>query len=255
MILDDKVIEKRRYDDRSNDRLTSGFLDSGSNLSGFQSIPFELRAPYIEYELILDQHLTGDLEVLEICAGTGEFTAPLLRSGGRVTATDISSASLDLLKVRFSGDGTLNTKIADIENLPFKNHSFDIVACAGGLSYGDNDLVLGEIYRVLRPGGKFICVDSLNNNLIYRVNRYLHYLRGNRSLSTLVRMPSKKYIDLLKLKFDGVEVSFFGSIVWLTPLLRISFGAEKTFKILNWFDRVVGVKGSAFKFVLLAWKK
>ena len=68
-----------------------------------------------------------------------------------------------------------------MELLPFDNEIFDIVACAGGLSYGDNKLVLNEIYRVLKPKGMFICIDSLNENPIYKFNRYLHYLRGNRT--------------------------------------------------------------------------
>ena len=123
------------------------------------------------------------------------------------------------------------------------------------MSYGDNNIVLGEIYRVIRPGGKFICVDSLNNNPIYMLNRYLHYLRGNRSFSTLKRMPSIRYINLLKSKFGVVEVSFFGSITWLSPILKVFLGGEKTYKILNFFDRIVKVEGSAFKFVLLAIKK
>ena len=46
------------------------------------------------------------------------------------------------------------------------------------LSYGDNDLVLKNVYQKLKPGGYFVCVDSLDNNIIYRINRYLHYLRG-----------------------------------------------------------------------------
>ena len=34
-----------------------------------------------------------------------------------------------------------------------------------------------EIHRVLKKNGIFICVDSLNNNLIYRVNRWFHYIK------------------------------------------------------------------------------
>jgi ubiquinone/menaquinone biosynthesis C-methylase UbiE len=35
---------------------------------------------------------------------------------------------------------------------------------AGSLSYGDNDIVMNEIYRVLKLQGVFIAIDSLNNN-------------------------------------------------------------------------------------------
>ena len=57
-----------------------------------------------------------------------------------------------------------------MESLPFKDKSFDIVACAGGLSYGDNKKVANEIYRVLKDNGSFICIDSLNENPFYKFN-------------------------------------------------------------------------------------
>ena len=65
-----------------------------------------------------------------------------------------------------------------MEDLPFSNNSFDVVASAGSLSYGSKKIVDKEILRILRPNGIFICVDSLNNNPIYRFNRFQNYLRG-----------------------------------------------------------------------------
>jgi ubiquinone/menaquinone biosynthesis C-methylase UbiE len=53
-----------------------------------------------------------------------------------------------------------------MEKLPFANQSFDIIVSAGSLSYGDNDIVMNEIYRVLKLQGVFIAIDSLNNNNI-----------------------------------------------------------------------------------------
>jgi ubiquinone/menaquinone biosynthesis C-methylase UbiE len=47
-----------------------------------------------------------------------------------------------------------------------------LIVSAGSLSYGDNDKVLDEIYRVLKNKGAFIAIDSLNNNPIYRLNRF-----------------------------------------------------------------------------------
>jgi ubiquinone/menaquinone biosynthesis C-methylase UbiE len=51
-----------------------------------------------------------------------------------------------------------------MEKLPFADQSFDIIVSAGSLSYGDNDIVMNEIYRVLKLQGVFIAIDSLNNN-------------------------------------------------------------------------------------------
>jgi ubiquinone/menaquinone biosynthesis C-methylase UbiE len=131
--------------------------------------------------------------VLEIGAGMGENTKFLLATEAKVCATDISEHSLSVIEKRFNND-KLTTKVADMEKLPFAGQSFDIIVSAGSLSYGDNDKVLDEIYRVLKNKGAFIAIDSLNNNPIYRLNRYLHYLKGERSLSTIARMPDLKLL-------------------------------------------------------------
>ena len=55
-----------------------------------------------------------------------------------------------------------------MEKLPFRDNSFDAICSAGSLSYGDNLIVMNEIYRLLKTGGSFIAVDSLNNNPIFR---------------------------------------------------------------------------------------
>jgi SAM-dependent methyltransferase len=113
---------------------------------------------------------------------------------------------------------------------------------------------MGEIYRVLKPGGVFICVDSLNNNPIYRFNRWLHYLCGERSLSTLKRMPSLRTIDSYRKNFGTIEVKFFGAIAWLTPLLSWFLGDNRTSNISYKLDKLLNTKRSAFKFVMAAHK-
>lgn len=141
-----------------------------------------------------------------------------------------------------------------MEYLPFSNNYFDCVTCSGSLSYGDNSIVKSEIFRVLKPGGIFVCVDSLNNNPIYRFNRWIHYIRDNRTKSTLVRMPTIRLIDQYRTLFGHVEVRFFGSVIWCIPLLVKLFGEDKASRFSDWFDRFIGVRASAFKFVMIATK-
>lgn len=70
-------------------------------------------------------------------------------------------------------------------------------------------LVDNEIRRILRSNGMFICLDSLNQNLVYRANCWLHYIRGNRSKSTLKRMPKSVRIRDLIEGFSTVDVYFW----------------------------------------------
>jgi ubiquinone/menaquinone biosynthesis C-methylase UbiE len=244
----DKNIEKDRYNKSAKNALKNNDIFSVNNLT------LPLKAPYFFYQSIINKYANNDSLILEIGAGMGENTELLLATGARVCSTDISKESLSVLNKRFHVD-RLTTKIADMERLPFDDVSFDIVVNAGSLSYGDNDTVLNEIYRVLRPGGVFISIDSLSHNPIYRLNRYIHYLRGNRSLKTLKRMPTLKLLRKYQLKFGKIETKFFGSISYLVPLMNKVLGEYMSAKIVDRVDKMVFVKRSAFKFVMIVEKK
>jgi len=112
-----------------------------------------------------------------------------------------------------------------------------------------------KFIEFLNRGGVMIVVDSLNNNLIYRFNRYMHYLKGNRSKSTLVRMPTINLIDKYTKKFGYSEVRYFGAVTWIFPLLSRVLTEKVMTEFSNWIDVVFNIKRSAFKFVMMAVKK
>jgi ubiquinone/menaquinone biosynthesis C-methylase UbiE len=243
--MSDKDIEKNRY---NNNALDNDAIFSVNKLTR------PLKTPYIFYQKLISDYAHNDSFVLEIGAGMGENTEFLLATGARVCAIDISEHSLSVMERRFNAS-KLTTKIADMEKLPFESGTFDIVVNAGSLSYGNHSKVLSEVYRVLKTKGVFIAIDSLNNNPIYRLNRYIHYLRGNRSLSVIKRTPNLKLLHKYEQKFGKIEIKFFGSISYLTPLLIKIFGEKKTTKISDGIDGVFSIKKAAFKFVLIAEKQ
>lgn len=240
--MDDKHIEEARYDRRAE-------LFSNKINPTFENIALYLTPPVNTYYRLLSKIPAG-LKVLEIGAGMGENSEFLLKQGLNVTATDISSNSVRVLKNNYSAYDSFHAEVADMESLQFQDNSFDIVCSAGSLSYGDNVLVMNEIYRVLVNGGSFIAVDSLNNNPIYKLNRYIHYLRGNRSKSTIERMPNLNLISNYEKKFGSVNASFFGSLTWLFPLLKLIMKDSQLKIFSNWFDKKFNIKKSAFKFVM-----
>lgn len=248
----DKFIERDRYDQRASnlDELSDKFY----LFHGAQSIDLPLRRPYAEYEEFLLSQLNLSSKVLELGSGIGAFTGVLLRSGAAVFATDISPNSLKVLHARYKDSGRLVTQVADMECLPFQDEHFDFVTCAGSLSYGDNVIVMNEIFRVLKPGGLFVCVDSLNHNLIYRFNRWVHFLRGQRTRSTLIRMPTEDMIERYRVRFGKVETRFFGAFTWAVPVLVFIFGKEIAAKLSDFLDDFINVHKSAFKFLLIARK-
>ena len=116
----DKDIEKHRYDNRANI-----FLDS-NNLYHFDKIPTYLNTPY-QYYFHLLKRKSGQSKLLEIGAGMGENTSSLLDMSFKVTSTDISSKSVEVMRNRFSKYSNFSVEVADMEKLPFNNESFEMV--------------------------------------------------------------------------------------------------------------------------------
>ena len=248
----DKQIERSRYEARASSQLAVGGA-AGAAALGSQTMPAYLQAPYLLYERRIGELIDPAHRVLELGAGSGLHTLALLRAGAQVVASDISPQSLQLLgRAMGAAGGRLETQVADMEQTPFDDASFDAIVSAGSLSYGDPARVDAEIRRLLRPGGRLIVVDSLNHNPVYRFNRWLHLLRGNRSRSTLLRMPGLARIDALRQGFGSAETYFFGTVSYAMPVLARITGENRAGVFSDCLDRWIGTRRSAFKFVLVA---
>jgi SAM-dependent methyltransferase len=96
-------------------------------------------------------------DVLEIGCGMGAMAANWASNGARVTAVDLTPVAVEQTRRRFSLFGLEgDIREADARRLPFPDHSFDYVYSWGVLHHSP-DLVrsVGELIRVLRPGGEF----------------------------------------------------------------------------------------------------
>jgi ubiquinone/menaquinone biosynthesis C-methylase UbiE len=99
-------------------------------------------------------NLSASEIVLEIGCGTGVFTQRLLKKGiQRFIAVDIS---LDLLKKARDSIGNPNVKfiVADVENLPFKDNTFDSAVGVSILHHLDFEIAIKEISRILKQNGR-----------------------------------------------------------------------------------------------------
>lgn len=250
----DKEIEARRYNQRSLIELNR--TKHVKSKFGSESLDPILRSPYLCYERSIKDNIEPQYEILELGSGSGLHTETVLKTGAKVVATDIAPATLELLMQRLGSDySNLETKVADMEMLPFPDESFDIVCSAGSLSYGDVNLVTSEVYRVLKSDGMFIFVDSFNHNPIYRLNRFVHYLKGQRSKSTLRRIPNRQTLKTLSEKFNIVSVNYFGIFTFLGTSLSFIFNDDKAKKIIDSLDEKFSyLKDHAFKIVITAKK-
>ncbi|HUR91692.1 MAG TPA: class I SAM-dependent methyltransferase [Gemmatimonadaceae bacterium] len=248
-MIPDKLSELKRYDDRAREMLSADAAALSSARGGAQSVREIYRAPYLRYEAHIGRLVRPEQVVLEIGSGTGVHTAPLVGTGARVVATDISVNALRVTRYRVSD--RVSAAAADMEELPFASASFDVVACAGSLSYGEPSAVDTEIRRVLKSDGIFVCVDSLRNNPIYTMKRWLDYMRGKRTKRTLAYMPSDERVTSIAAGFTTATVEYFGAASFAMPALAGLLGESRAARLSDVIDRRVRTRRSAFKFVLV----
>jgi SAM-dependent methyltransferase len=96
--------------------------------------------------------------VLEVGCGAGVDLARFARGGAAVTGVDIASSAIDLARANFEQQGLRGElQVANGEQLPFPDGSFDLVYAHGVVQYtSDPKRLVEECRRVLAPGGEAI---------------------------------------------------------------------------------------------------
>ncbi|MFZ5876456.1 MAG: bifunctional demethylmenaquinone methyltransferase/2-methoxy-6-polyprenyl-1,4-benzoquinol methylase UbiE [Nitrospirota bacterium] len=114
--------------------------------------------------------------VLDLCAGTCDLAilhADAVGPGGRVVASDLNPEMLgvgrDKVATRGLGD-RVACVLGNAEALQFPDHSFDALTVAFGLRNVTHlDKALAEMHRVLKPGGRAVCLEfSRPTNVAFR---------------------------------------------------------------------------------------
>jgi SAM-dependent methyltransferase len=127
-----------------------------------------------------------DLRVLEIGCGLGTDGAQFALAGADYTGVDLTEAAIALARRRFELfelPGKFRT--ADAENLDFPDESFDLVYSHGVLHHTpDTVRAVGEVHRVLKPGGRAVVMLYHRNSYNYRVNIGLLRRAGARLLKS-----------------------------------------------------------------------
>jgi len=97
--------------------------------------------------------------LLEVGCGIGTDLLRFARGGAKVTGVDLSETAIDLAARNFAlhGLSAAELRVANGEALPYPDASFDHVYGHGVLQYtADPARLVGECYRVLKPGGTAI---------------------------------------------------------------------------------------------------
>ena len=137
---------------------------------------------------------TNPTSVLDIATGTGDLAINLTKTTAtKIVGLDISDGMLEVGRTKIN-KLQLNHKIemvlADSEEIPFEENSFDAITVAFGVRNFENlEKGLGEIYRVLKPGGTFVVLEtSIPTKTPYKQGYHFY---STKILPTIGRLFSK----------------------------------------------------------------
>jgi len=118
-----------------------------------------------------------DKTLIDVACGTGDLGKlflDLTNKNGKIVCIDPNKGMINKGKIKLNSYKNINWVIAPAEKLPIKDNSFDYYTISFGLrNTKDLNRALSEAYRVLKPGGRYLCLEfsKIQNsslNFIYK---------------------------------------------------------------------------------------
>lgn len=145
--------------------------------------------------------------MVELCCGTGESFS-LCPNFSKGIGIDISMAMLEKATAQNSNSNVTFAQ-ADVLHLPLEDNSIDTIVMLGGIHHiPDRKSLFAEIFRVLKPEGRFVFREPLNDFILWRVLRFVIY-RISPGLDAGTERPLRKNETIPLLEDAG-----FSDIVW-----------------------------------------
>ena len=144
-------------------------------------------------------------KLVDVASGTGDIAKLYLKKinfNGSVSCVDENTGMLNLNKKKFSKNYSINWFCNNAEKLPFKENSFDYYTISFGIRNVDNiNVALKEAYRVLKPGGRFLCLEfsKVRNNFLNKF--YKTYSKSIPKIGKFIIGKSEPYEYLI----DSIE--------------------------------------------------
>ena len=143
-----------------------------------------------------------DDRLIDMAAGTGDIANAFLRrikNQGHVSCVDPNKLMIEKGKKKLKHLNNIQWHISSAENLPFKDNIFDIYSVSFGVrNFSDTQKALREAHRVLKSGGRFICLEfsKVENEILNKV--YKTYSKTIPFIGKYIVGDSEPYDYLIK---------------------------------------------------------
>lgn len=134
-------------------------------------------------DTIKELNVAENSRILDVCCGTGDFSLMLSIETDRkisVIGLDFSENMLSVAREKKKELNSNNVKFihGNAMELPFGDNTFDYVTIGFGLrNTPDYEKVIGEMMRVVKPGGKVACLDTSHPTLPLYKQLYWFYFK------------------------------------------------------------------------------
>ena len=141
-------------------------------------------------------------KLIDVASGTGDIAKLYLNKlngEGNVYCLDENSGMLDKSKKKLNQNDNVKWFCNDAENLPFENNFFDYYTISFGIRNINNiDKALKEAHRVLKPGGRFLCLEfsKVKNKILNEI--YKTYSKSIPKVGMFVIGKSEPYEYLVR---------------------------------------------------------
>tara|TARA_B100000900_G_scaffold203525_1_gene172591 strand:- start:872 stop:1576 length:705 start_codon:yes stop_codon:yes gene_type:complete len=144
---------------------------------------------------------SSNSKLIDVACGTGDIAKICLRHinhDSQITCVDPNRGMIQKGKEKLSKFKNLNWIISSAEKLPIKDNSFDFYTISFGLRNTKNlNKSISEAYRVLKPGGRFLCLEfsKIQNSSLNFI--YKNYSKLIPSLGKLIVGEKEPYEYLI----------------------------------------------------------
>jgi len=139
--------------------------------------------------------------LIDVASGTGDIARLYLNKinfKGNVYCVDENKGMLNLNKRKINSNKNIQWFCNNAEKLPFKKNFFDYYTISFGIRNVNNiNIALKEAYRVLKPGGRFLCLEfsKVKNEILSKF--YKSYSKAIPQIGKIIAGKSEPYEYLI----------------------------------------------------------